>query len=121
MRCDFAVDDFKQPPHPKGLSLLGNTVKLEPIDVEAHASDLYEAFSLDVEGEIWKYLPYGSFEKFEDFYHWLTNEIAKDEATFFSIWEVQFFCILPMPAELKLQVRSGQRQRQMELEIPSQV
>jgi len=85
MRYDFAVDDFKQPPHPKGLSLLGNSVKLEPIDVEAHASDLYEAFSLDVKGEIWKYLPYGSFEKFEDFYHWLTNEIAKDEATFFSI------------------------------------
>ena len=85
MRYDFFVDNFKQPPHPKGLSLFGNSVKLEPVDVETHASDLYEAFSLDVNGEIWKYLPYGSFENFEDFCLWLTKETVKDEATFLSI------------------------------------
>jgi len=85
MKYDFKVEDFKQPPHPNDIKLNGSLVKLEPINIDMHAKDLYEAYSLDVDGEIWKYLPYGPFGNFEDFSCWLSEEIAKDEATFFSM------------------------------------
>ena len=85
MRYD-RVKNFKQPPHPKDIKLNGSLIKLEPINVDIHAVDLYEAYSLDVYGEIWKYLPFGSFENFEDFYIWLSDKIAKNETCNF------FYC-----------------------------
>ena len=31
MRKDFVVDDFITPPHPKEVTLLGDSVRLEPL------------------------------------------------------------------------------------------
>jgi hypothetical protein len=41
MRQDFVVSDFQRPPHPKGVVLNGNTVRLEPLNVEKHSKDLF--------------------------------------------------------------------------------
>ena len=68
MRQDFVVSDFQRPPLPKGVVLNGNTVRLEPLDVEKHSKDLFEANSLDAEGEIWAYLPYGPFDTLKNLY-----------------------------------------------------
>ena len=43
MRQDIVVSDFQRPPHPKGVELNGNTVRLEPLNVEKHSKDLFEA------------------------------------------------------------------------------
>jgi len=51
MKEDFIVQDFNIPPHPKGVALNGNTVRLEPLNVATHSEDLFESNSLDVEGK----------------------------------------------------------------------
>ena len=52
MEFDFPVENFKTPPHPKGITLVGENVRLEPLNVQNHSANLHEANSLDVEGNI---------------------------------------------------------------------
>ena len=85
MDNDFIVNDFRIPPHPKGKILLGNSVRIEPLDVPKHSVDLFEANALDVDGNNWKYLPYGPFESLENYQKWLNIEATKEDPTFFSI------------------------------------
>ena len=59
MEFDFPVENFKTPPHPKGITLVGENVRLEPLNVQNHSANLHEANSLDVEGKNWDYLSYG--------------------------------------------------------------
>lgn len=85
MSKDFVVEGFSVPPHPKGIMLIGKSVRLEPLNLENHSKDLHEANRTDVEGVNWRYLPYGPFETLEGFQKWLIIETAKDDPTFFSI------------------------------------
>ena len=63
MEFDFPVENFKTPPHPKGITLVGENVRLEPLNVQNHSANLHEANSLDVEGKNWDYLSYGPFDE----------------------------------------------------------
>ena len=67
MEKDFIIENFTPPPHPKNIQLNGRTVRLEPLDALKHAEDLFQSNSFDREGMNWKYLPYGPFEKIEDY------------------------------------------------------
>ncbi|MBV9861914.1 MAG: GNAT family N-acetyltransferase [Alphaproteobacteria bacterium] len=43
----------------------GRFCRLEPLDPERHARDLFRANSEDREGRMWTYLPYGPYPEFE--------------------------------------------------------
>ncbi len=85
MKIGDVVDGFALPPHPKGIILDGLTVRLEPLNVGTHAKDLFDANSLDENGENWTYLPCGPFETLESFSDWLTAQATSNDPTFFSI------------------------------------
>ena len=34
MKDDFLIEGFLTPPHPKGLTFFGKSVRLEPLDIE---------------------------------------------------------------------------------------
>ena len=85
MEFDFPVENFKTPPHPKGITLVGENVRLEPLNVQNHSANLHEANSLDVEGKNWDYLSYGPFDDLESYQHWLEKEAVKQDPTFFAI------------------------------------
>lgn len=82
---NFIVEGFVAPPHPKGIYLVGEHVRLEPLNVEKHSEDLFEANAIDVAGENWAYLAYGPFETLEDYQNWLADEAAKQDPAFFAI------------------------------------
>jgi RimJ/RimL family protein N-acetyltransferase len=90
MRHDFVVSDFQRPPHPKGLVLTGQTVRVEPLCVHSHAADLFRANSVDHGQEIWNYLPYGPFDTLDAYKFWMQSELDKskvnqDDPTFFAV------------------------------------
>ena len=85
MEFDFLIEDFKIPPHPKGITLVGENVRLEPLNGQKHSAELHDANSLDVEGKNWDYLPYGPFDNLESYQHWLEKEAVKQDPTFFAI------------------------------------
>ena len=77
------VEGFSVPPHPKGISLEGRLVALEPLTASVFGKDLFQSNSLDKEGLGWLYLPYGPFETESDYLHWLKSlEGAKDPCFF---------------------------------------
>jgi len=63
----------------------GRYVRLEPLDPDAHALGLYEAFALDAEGRGWTYLPYGPFADEVDFAAWMAEAAVSGDPLFYAI------------------------------------
>lgn len=70
---------------PARQSFHGRFCRLEPLDPSLHARDLYEANSLDPQQRCWTYLPYGPFDDFEAYSHWLEKVSAPTDPLFFAI------------------------------------
>ncbi len=58
---------------------------LEPVVVEKHAAELFEAFARDVDNRNWTYLPYGPFDNQAEFESWLSVTCLGDDPCFFVI------------------------------------
>jgi RimJ/RimL family protein N-acetyltransferase len=80
----FPIDDFTIPPRPDFTLLQGNFVQVKPISVE-HISDLYKAFSYDLEGKNWTYMPYGPFVSEIEFSDWVKTSCFNKDPKFFTI------------------------------------
>ena len=85
MKLGNIVDTFVVPPHPKNIVLYGSSIRIEPLDIEKHAKDLFNANAIDRDGKNWTYLPYGPFETLENYVEWLKLETATQDPSFFSI------------------------------------
>ena len=70
---------------PSRVRLEGRLCRLEPLNADQHAHDLYRANSLDAEGRNWTYLPYGPFDHFDDFHAWVSQSAATNDPLFFAI------------------------------------
>ena len=68
------VSGWTVPPRPTGEVLEGQVVRLEPMDPDVHAADLYRAYS--GHDALWDYMPYGPFSSASGYHRW-----AKDSAT----------------------------------------
>ncbi|MBV9279026.1 MAG: GNAT family N-acetyltransferase [Chloroflexi bacterium] len=64
----------------------GATVRLEPLDPELHAADLYAASHGDERAlRVWTYLPYGPFPDLTAFTSWLRDRAASADPLFFAV------------------------------------
>jgi len=63
----------------------GKYCRLEPIDIERHASDLFEAFSADETGSIWTYLFTDPFETEADLREWMAKACLGDDPLFHAV------------------------------------
>lgn len=70
-------------PQPKKLD--GKYCLIEPIDVERHANDLFNAYAVDESGRMWTYMTYGPFEKLEAIEHWLEEARMTEDPQFYAI------------------------------------
>lgn len=65
--------------------LTGQYCRLEPLDRQRHAADLFEANARDADGRMWTYLPYGPFRALDDYAAWVESVAAQDDPLFFAI------------------------------------
>jgi RimJ/RimL family protein N-acetyltransferase len=63
----------------------GRFCRLEALDADRHATTLFAANSEDTEGRNWTYLPYGPFERFEDYRAWAVQYSRGDDPLFFAV------------------------------------
>ena len=61
----FPVVNWHAPARPPREAMVGRYCRVEPLSVERHAADLFEAYRADTDNRIWTYLPYGPFESAE--------------------------------------------------------
>ncbi len=69
--------DWVVPPPPPRAALEGRLIHLEPLNAEAHAGDLFQAFSAADDG-LWDYMAYGPFHSAAVFHRWV-KEATQDE------------------------------------------
>jgi RimJ/RimL family protein N-acetyltransferase len=65
----------------------GSYCRLEPLNLDRHAKDLFEANAHDKEGRNWTYLFNGPFKTFDDYLTWLKTSCLGDDPLFFTIRE----------------------------------
>jgi RimJ/RimL family protein N-acetyltransferase len=68
-----------QRPPPPRTQMTGRFCRLEPLDLERHVADLWAANSLDREGRMWTYLPWGPFGGFDKYLTYLQTVAPKED------------------------------------------
>ncbi len=63
----------------------GTFCRVEPLDIDAHASDLFKAFRKDTNNGNWTYLAYGPFETEADLREWMARTCMGDDPLFHAI------------------------------------
>ena len=85
----------------------GRFCRLEPVDLEAHASALFAAFREDREGRIWTYLAYGPFEREADFRAWMRAACLGEDPLFHAIVEQRSGRALGVASLLRIEPGTG--------------
>jgi RimJ/RimL family protein N-acetyltransferase len=78
----FPLPDWQARQRPPRTPMLGRFCRIEPLDPDRHAAALFEANRQDKDGRNWTYLPYGPFERFEDYRAWV-EQVCRAEDPFF--------------------------------------
>jgi len=78
------LPDWKPPNRPPREGMPGRWCRLEPLDCEVHAADLYSANSEDPTGATWTYLPYGPFDDLSGYTAWAEQVSRCDDPLFFA-------------------------------------
>jgi len=81
----FPLPDWQARQRPPRTPMLGRFCYLEPLEPDRHAAALFEANRHDKEGRNWTYLPYGPYERFEEYRAWVEQVCRADDPFFHAI------------------------------------
>ncbi len=80
-----SMTDWISPSRPTRAPLEGRFCRLEALNADRHARDLFDAYAADASGYGWTYLPYGPFDRFDDYREWVITSAAGNDPLFFAI------------------------------------
>src|SRR5207248_5165267 len=72
----FRVSGWTPRLAPPRTPMLGRFARIEPLDADRHAAELFEANSEDREGRNWTYYNYGPFATLADYRKWVEDSSA---------------------------------------------
>ncbi|MEU7639000.1 GNAT family N-acetyltransferase [Streptomyces sp. NPDC039016] len=72
------LPDWTARPAPARVALEGRFCRVEPLDADRHADDLYAAFALAADGRDWTYMTAGPFDGPADYRAYVTTTQADD-------------------------------------------
>lgn len=101
------LPDWEPRPLPGREVLEGRYARLEPLDAERHAADLFAANRLAEDGRRWTYLPYGPFDHLEDYEAWVTDMAAGDDPLFFAIIDRERGTAAGVASYLRIDANNG--------------
>jgi RimJ/RimL family protein N-acetyltransferase len=81
----FEVDDWQPCKSPPAAPMTGQYCRIEPFDPNLHNQKLFEAMTHSGSELNWTYLPYGPFDKFEDFDFWTRNTCQESDPMFHTV------------------------------------
>jgi RimJ/RimL family protein N-acetyltransferase len=74
----FPVEEWSPRQRPPRTAMEGRWCRVEPVSVERHAADLFDANSDDAEGRNWTYLPVDAPRTLEAYCQWLATMAGDD-------------------------------------------
>ena len=81
----FALEDWKAPPLPPSEPMVGRYCRVERLDPERHAADLYRANAAVSTGRNWTYLAYGPFQAYADYLKWMQDNCRGGDPLFHAV------------------------------------
>jgi RimJ/RimL family protein N-acetyltransferase len=79
------VPGWTPPPHPPHEILTGRYCRLEPINPDRHAEDLFEAYQRDQDGRNWTYLFDGPFDTLDSYRAWMQKTCLGNDPQFYAV------------------------------------
>ena len=102
------VDQAAKPELPDGgLVISGSLCRLEQLRAEAHAVDLFEAFSLDASDSLWTYLPQAPFQSADEFSAWVKHIQGQQDPVFYAIIDDQTNKAVGISSHLRIDPRAS--------------
>ncbi|QJF50024.1 GNAT family N-acetyltransferase [Roseobacter ponti] len=77
------VPGWSPPPRPAGDTLTGARVRLEALNADAHAAELFD--EMKGHDRLWDYMPYGPFAGQQAYAQWIGETVADDAHLFYAI------------------------------------
>lgn len=77
------VAGWTPPPLPDRSPIDGHFVRLEPLEADLHAADLFRAFS--GHDRLWDYMPYGPFSSASAYHRWAKDHQGKTDPVFYAL------------------------------------
>ncbi|UWQ29228.1 GNAT family N-acetyltransferase [Leisingera sp. M523] len=79
------LPDWRGARHPGHTGMAGQYCRVEPLNADRHAADLFAAFRQDQTDAIWTYVPYGPFETPECLHAWVQAASGVDAQPYFAV------------------------------------
>jgi len=80
----YSVPGWRPRPRPPRAAADGRYCRIEPLDLERHAADLFTAYS-ETDGRLWTYMAYGPFETLDAYREFLARHCLGDDPLFHAI------------------------------------
>src|SRR5579859_395473 len=74
----------RSPPPPR-TPMIGRFCRVEPLDAERHAAQLFAADSEDADGRGWTYLPRGPYPAFAPYRDWVETAARSEDPLYHAI------------------------------------
>src|SRR5690349_3137145 len=103
----FPLPGWTARPRPPRTPMEGRLCRLEPLDLDRHATALFEANRADREGRNWTYLGAGPFDRVEDYRRWIEETCLGDDPLFHAIVERASGRPLGVAAYLRIEPKAG--------------
>lgn len=103
----FVVENWQAPDFPMYELLLGHYCRVEPLDINRHVQELFEAYELDEHGQMWTYLPYGPFKSVAEYKALLENFSERPEQQFYAVIDLKTKRALGIAAYLRINSKEG--------------
>jgi len=79
------IEQWSVPDLPPATAMVGRFCRVEPIDPDRHAEQLFAANGLDTAGANWTYLPAGPFDSFDEYLSWMNGTCLDTDPMFHAI------------------------------------
>ncbi|MFV2060921.1 MAG: GNAT family N-acetyltransferase [Gammaproteobacteria bacterium] len=101
------VTNWRAPDFPSHEVLAGTHCRIEPLDINRHASSLFETTADDKPGKMWTYLPYGPFDNAIEYCELLKKLTAQSDQQFYAVVDVETGRALGVAAYLRINPEAG--------------
>jgi RimJ/RimL family protein N-acetyltransferase len=101
------LPNWTPPSRPLRTAVAGRYCRLEPLNPELHAAQLFAINQLDVEQRMWTYLPYGPFATFESYVEWMQGVWQLNDPVFFAIIDLKSDQPVGVTSYLRIEPANG--------------
>ncbi len=101
------VPNWQPPALPSKEAMAGRFCRVEALNAERHASELFSANSLDAENRNWTYMTYGPFATFAEYRDWVSTSADSNDPMFFAIIDTASGKAVGVASYLRIDPRHG--------------